>query len=181
MGRKISNSKRTLGLCPTSWQAEELRKRAQSGQEAESRKAPAFSTNLVSRESWKFAGYATPEATIQSVLWAKSVGDVKTYLAGIDPEQTNAIMARSSDEVLSKRLTNEAQYVTGVQILRQFSLGDDEVMVDLAVWAQAWGAPYFGDAMVVLKSVDGEWKFLDSYNSPSLNWLFSRVSSEQSK
>ena len=26
MGRKVSNSKRTLGLCPTSWQAEEFRK-----------------------------------------------------------------------------------------------------------------------------------------------------------
>ena len=162
-------------------QADELRKLVQSRQDAESRKAPVFSTNLVSRESWKFSGYATPEATIQSIVWAQSLGDVQKFLAGFNPEQTNAIVASFSDEALSKRLTDEARFVTGVQILKQFPLADDEVMVDLAVWAQAWGAPHFGDAMVVLKSIDGEWKWLDSYNSPSLNWLFSRVSSEQSR
>jgi hypothetical protein len=38
------------------------------------------------RDSWTFAGFATPEATLQSYLWAKSRGDVKTAFATVTPK-----------------------------------------------------------------------------------------------
>ena len=40
-----------------------------------------------SKESWAQAGYATPEATIQSAFWAASHNDAKAVLACLSPEQ----------------------------------------------------------------------------------------------
>src|SRR5437879_3898354 len=48
-----------------------------------------------------FAGYATPEASVQSMLWAGSRGDFKKFLAACTPEQVERFMAKmagKSDE-----------------------------------------------------------------------------------
>src|SRR5881394_1749448 len=60
-------------------------------------KAPAKSSPFT------FAGYATPEASVQSMLWAGSIGDFKQFLAGCTPEQMerfrNKMAGKSNDEV----------------------------------------------------------------------------------
>ena len=38
------------------------------------------------RDSWAFAGYASPDAALQSSFWAASTGDVKTFVGGIEGE-----------------------------------------------------------------------------------------------
>jgi hypothetical protein len=48
-----------------------------------------------------FAGYATPEASIQSSLWAGSIGDFEKFLAGCTAEQVERFktkMAGKSDD-----------------------------------------------------------------------------------
>jgi hypothetical protein len=46
----------------------------------------AASQNNVPKESWNFAGYATPEDAFQSAVWAISRGDVKTLYASLTEE-----------------------------------------------------------------------------------------------
>src|SRR6266571_2067559 len=50
-----------------------------------------------------FSGYATPEAAIESMLWAGSIGDFKKFLAGCTPEQMerfkNRMAGKSDDEI----------------------------------------------------------------------------------
>jgi hypothetical protein len=38
------------------------------------------------KENWIFAGHATPEATVQTFLWAMREGDLKTLQAGVTAE-----------------------------------------------------------------------------------------------
>lgn len=61
--------------------------------EAVSQKTPAADAGsaaalprYVPRESWAVAGYATPEAACQSVVWAISSGDVRTFHASLTEE-----------------------------------------------------------------------------------------------
>ena len=44
---------------------------------------------------FSFAGYATPEASVQSMLWAGSIGDFNKFLAGCAPEQVERFRHKS--------------------------------------------------------------------------------------
>ena len=74
-----------------SQEAEQLRNEKQRLRtEAAGQKRPAVdatagaaSQTNMPRESWVFAGYATPEAALQSMIWAISSGDVKTFYASL--------------------------------------------------------------------------------------------------
>ncbi|HTS20034.1 MAG TPA: hypothetical protein VMP11_20840 [Verrucomicrobiae bacterium] len=109
------------------------------------------------------------------MVWAKSVGDVQTFLGSVDPEETNATVkshlnkfGQTSEEERSKRLIDESKIMAGLQILNQFPLADDEVLMQVNFQVQASnGAIQQGDAMMVLKKVDGEWKYLNEYLSPA--------------
>jgi len=77
-----------------SQEAEKLRNEIQRLRtEAASQKTPAADAvsaaalpRYVPREAWAFAGYATPEAACQSVVWAISSGDVRTFHASLTEE-----------------------------------------------------------------------------------------------
>jgi len=154
-------------------QTNELGKSVQAWQSAGRQNLSAANASLTEtnfpRESWGFAGYATPEAAIQSLLWAKSVGDVQTFLASSTPEITNQIVAsylkQNSDEARSKFLAGEAKTWSAFQILNRIPLADDEVMLQVQLQVQVNGAPQQGDMMMVLKRIDGEWKYFNEYNS----------------
>jgi hypothetical protein len=53
--------------------------------------------------SLAFAGYATPEASVQSTIWAAGTGDLEKLAAGATPEQMEAFknktQGKSQDEV----------------------------------------------------------------------------------
>lgn len=136
--------------------------------------SPLGQTNFP-RESWGFAGYATPEAAIESLLWAKSVGDVQAFLASATPEITNAIvksyLKQNSDEARSRFLADEAKGWSAFQILNRIPLADDEVMLQAQLQVQANGTPQQGDLMMVLKRIDGEWKCINEYSSPAFRQL----------
>ena len=160
-------------------QTDELRKLAQARQSPERQNLSAANASLTEtnfpRESWGFAGYATPEAAIQSMLWAKSVGDVKTFLAsgapGVSNGMLNSYLKAESDEARSKILVDGSKNWSGFQILNQIPLADDVVMLHVQLQMQINGAPQQGDTMMELKKIDGEWKYFNEYNSPGLRQL----------
>ena len=43
--------------------------------------------NIHPKESWAFAGYATPEAAMQSMLWGMSQTNKDAFFAGVDPDR----------------------------------------------------------------------------------------------
>jgi RNA polymerase sigma factor (sigma-70 family) len=70
----------------------------------------------VPRESWVFAGCATPEATFQSLLWAMGKGDVETYLAILADQKQE--VSPTEGTLLNNWLNNIQGYrITGVKPL----------------------------------------------------------------
>ena len=126
------------------------------------------STNIVAREAWSFAGYATPEAALQSLIWAKSTGDFQAFLNSIIPEATNdAINGYHAEQSLDKaasRLLAETKNLSGLQILKEVPLGDDTILVTTRFHALTPDSR--SDQMtleMVFKNVNGEWKYFNEY------------------
>lgn len=129
-----------------------------------------FQTNSVGRAAWKFAGYGTPDAAVESLLWAKSTGDEKSFLRGISPEITNAVLRsyliQGSDAERSQFLKDQGKDVTGLQVINETLMAADEAVVQLRVEVQANGDAREGNLQMVLKKSNGEWKYLNEYSSP---------------
>ena len=115
-------------------------------------------TEYIPRESWKFAGFATPEAAIQSYMWAKSRGDVESAFAVATPELKQETMDRyfkgKSDEEISALLISSAKNQTGVQILKKTTVADDQVILQVHMV----GTPKKFYSTLTMKKIDGVWK-----------------------
>jgi RNA polymerase sigma factor (sigma-70 family) len=93
------------------------------------------STNFFPKGSWASAGYATPEATIQSLSWAISRSDVTALLACLSP-QAQATLAThfegKSDGEIAAEIAGEAsqfQKVEGLRIVNEKMVSDEEVFI----------------------------------------------------
>jgi hypothetical protein len=108
------------------------------------------------KESWAFVGYAEPESTFQSMVWAMSHGEVKTFLASLSPESPTLreSQGKSDDEIAAQnRDFKEFDGVTAFKIINKEPVSSDEVI--LTVYA-------FGineSARFKLQRFGNDWKF----------------------
>jgi RNA polymerase sigma factor (sigma-70 family) len=110
--------------------------------------------------SLAFAGYSTPEASIQSSVWAGSVGDFQKFLAGCTPEQAERIKARmagKSDEQIKQEAMAWANSLTGYRITRKDVISDDTIHLHIQAKPSQDGLRT-GKVAVIMKKVGGEWK-----------------------
>jgi len=110
------------------------------------------------RDSWTFEGFATPEAAVKSFMWAKSVGDIDTVLASGTPELRQEVEAaffkdKSAEERKAILLEN-VKNVTGLEILKQMALSEDQVILQ----AHFGGAPEKSYSILTMIKLAGEWK-----------------------
>jgi hypothetical protein len=110
----------------------------------------------VAKEKWTQAGFATPEATVQSFFWAvanKDVGALAECMAGDARKSMEQEIQRS----IAKGKQFEEQFepftkMQGFRIAEQKQLSDDKI--ELSVQAAAGG-----HAMPMrLQLIDGQWK-----------------------
>jgi myosin heavy subunit len=120
-------------------------------------------SDQLSRENWKFAGYATPEAALVSSIWSMKEGNPKTYLDSLAPEE-QARMAKiwenkSEAEVAAKH-QQDVSAITGMRILDRKPVSADEVQ--MSVYIQGV------DRMekVSMKLIDNQWKFAGFIRDP---------------
>ena len=117
-------------------------------------KAKAGSANL------GFAGYATPEASIQSMLWAGSRGDFKSFLAACTPDQVQRFetkMAGKSDEEISLQAKAWAAALKDYKITQKEVISDSEVHLHIHATPSAEGL-HSGKVIVVMQKVGDAWK-----------------------
>jgi len=89
------------------------------------------------KENWAFAGFATPEATLQSAIWAMREGDTKTFLASVTPEERERMEKESagkSEAEVSANARKGVDKLSAVRILERKTISDDEVL--LSVYAE---------------------------------------------
>jgi hypothetical protein len=102
-----------------------------------------------------FAGYATPEAALESLLWSERETNLTAYMTALLPDHQPAEQARlqSRSEQGEGGLFFRDPGVTGFQILDREPLSEDEVVLTLFVK---------GRHLVmknVAKRIGSEWKF----------------------
>jgi RNA polymerase sigma factor (sigma-70 family) len=106
-------------------------------------------------QSWAFAGYATPEATFQTALWAMSKGDMKTISASYTPGFQASLMETAgkgkSDAELSAMFIQIAGMIGDFQVIRNETVSSDEAILHFR-------AGRMGNASVPLKKIGSEWK-----------------------
>ena len=109
---------------------------------------------------FRFAGYGTPEASVQSMLWAGSRGDFKSFLAGCTPEQARRFeskMAGKSDAQIADEAKAWANALKGYQITQKEVISDSEVHLHIHATPSAEGLRS-GKVIVVMQKVGNDWK-----------------------
>src|SRR5436190_15042080 len=87
-----------------------------------------------SKESWAFTGYGTPEAALQSVIWAMREGDTRTFLASLAPEEMARVQKEwgdKSEAQVSADTKRGTDKISGIRILESKALSADEVVLSL--------------------------------------------------
>ncbi len=110
---------------------------------------------LVPQNAWAFKGFATPEATFQSALWAMRNGDIKTVTASYTPEFGNQFMETAgkgkSDNELVTLFTQIASMIGDFQVVSSEVISSDGVILHFR-------SSRMGNASVPLTKIQGEWK-----------------------
>jgi RNA polymerase sigma factor (sigma-70 family) len=111
-------------------------------------------------EPFAFAGYNTPEAAVQSMLWAGSRGDFKTFESACTPEQIERFhskMAGKSDDEIKRESIAWANALIGYKVTQKEVISDDEVHLHIHATPSAEGL-HSGKVIVVMKKVGNDWK-----------------------
>ncbi len=117
----------------------------------------ALPQDIHPKDSWAFRGYATPEATVESVCWAMINGDKATMLKAFSPEmlpemQEQMDKANFSDDI---KKINQAEF----RILDRQQLSDDEMVLTIYTSRQDANGDTTGNSeKTVFQKIGGEWK-----------------------
>ena len=109
------------------------------------------------KESWAFAGYATPSAALQSLYWATSKGDVKLALASVTPEWWQREFGDTSESEIAAEFAKDSSKVTGFRILSSKILSDNEVILNYNLASD--GKNSDSNFRILMVKIEGEWKF----------------------
>lgn len=120
------------------------------------------------KASWAFAGYGTPEAALQTMMWARREGDSKSVQASLTPgfmEKAQKAWGDKFDDELRSELPGNLDRVSDCRIMKKEMISDSEVklMYVLGEQPQAFGdkgevrAKALGCG-ITAKRVGDEWK-----------------------
>lgn len=107
-----------------------------------------------------FAGYNTPEAAVQSMLWAGSRGDFKTFETGCTPEQIERFdnkMAGKSDDEIKRETMAWAKALIGYQVTQKEVISEGEVHLHIHATPSAEGL-HSGKVILIMKKIGNDWK-----------------------
>ncbi|HEY3857041.1 MAG TPA: sigma-70 family RNA polymerase sigma factor [Verrucomicrobiae bacterium] len=124
-------------------------------------KAPADGATASSPASpFSFSGYATPEKSLQSLLWAASTGDMEKVSASCTAEESerlNNMMAGKPADEVKRGIASWANAMAGYKITQTEVISDDEVHLHIHATPSA-EALHSGKAVLVVKKIGNEWK-----------------------
>jgi len=109
------------------------------------------------KDSWSFTGYGSPDAALQSSLWAANNGDLKALLASATGDlrkMVEADLAGKSPEEASIRAMDEVMNLKSVRVLNREAQGDDEAVLTVALEDRAETQT----VKMLMKKVGNEWK-----------------------
>jgi len=109
---------------------------------------------LIDRDGWTYVGYGDPESALQSTFWAWTGGDPAMVAASLRPAD-RAAWGSLSDEEVAARLSGKFRLSTGIQILGQKRVSDDEIAVIFNMYPDR---PDNANAEFHFNRIGSEWK-----------------------
>jgi RNA polymerase sigma factor (sigma-70 family) len=117
-------------------------------------------TNSANAPAFIFAGYATPEAAIESLVWAFSTGDAENLKAGFTAEEMEKFrrmkLEGKSNEEVRRFLVARANALVGYKITQTEVISDDEVHLHLHLRPSA-ELPK-ADTIIIMNKIGKDWK-----------------------
>jgi hypothetical protein len=110
---------------------------------------------LLPKEAWTYVGYDDPESALQSTFWARSCGDPAMLVESLSPTD-RAAWGNLSDEEVATRLSGKFRLSTGIQILGQKRVSDDEIALIVNIYPDR---PDIENAELHFNRFGSEWKF----------------------
>ena len=109
------------------------------------------------QDSWTFAGYASPDATFQTSLWAANNGDLTALVASATGDMQKTIEATLGDKSEAEAAIRAMDEVIGfksVRILNREAQDDDTVVLTAEFELQSGTRT----AKLAMKKAGNEWK-----------------------
>ena len=109
------------------------------------------------RDSWSFSGYGSPDAALQTSLWAANNGDLKAMLASTTGDlrkMVEADLTGKSPEEASIKAMDEVINFRSVRVLNRETQADDTAVLTVAIEDKAETET----VKMLLKKVGNEWK-----------------------
>jgi len=104
------------------------------------------------RDSWKFAGYATPDATVESMIWAMTQTNREAFLAGFAPDMRREVEQHFGKDDFSETANRMINSATEFRITQRDFVADDETIVGVYVDNISQS-----DDKTVFVRINGEW------------------------
>lgn len=120
----------------------------------------AFQHTKMTAANLKLAGYATPEASVQSMIWAASRGDFNTFLQACTPAQIDRFeskMAGKSEQEISQQAKAWANALLDYKITQKEVISNNEVHLHIHATPSAEGL-HSGKVIIVMRKVGDTWK-----------------------
>lgn len=122
----------------------------------------------ISKATWSYSGYATPEAALQTFMWSMREGDLKTYLASLAPEARESALTAfegTPEAEAGVRLQAGLRGIEGLRFKRKTTESPDEVAFVIAASEEDNGSVRMrSEAVLRFKQIGGEWKSVDAAN-----------------
>ncbi len=141
-----------------------LEQKATAEAKPEARRTEAWvGSGRIPREQWVYAGSATPEAALQSAVWAMSQGDWQTLLA-LSTSETQGLLAKEfaskSAEEIAQMLRDEAAGLPELVLDHKKQSPEGVVTFTVAVSESDDGTTRTrGEAVLSFVEVNGEWRY----------------------
>jgi hypothetical protein len=98
-------------------------------------------SDIFPRDSWKFAGFDTPENAVESVTWAISQGDEDSYFQSLAPDLQDEMESTLVDGSFADVGPLEMKNATGFRIVDRESVSENEYIISIYVDGQADETP----------------------------------------
>jgi len=117
---------------------------------------PQPTPGSIPRDSWSFAGYATPEAALISAIHSMQQGNPKQYFESLTPEEqlrmTKLWDNKTPEEIAAKHVSDTSK-ITGLRIVDKAVTSDGVISMNVQIEGTD------RTEMVVLRRVGNDWKF----------------------
>lgn len=122
-----------------------------------------LSKDYFTRDSYAFAGFADPDSTLQTMMWAGSTSDATTILNCFPPEaKKDELRTKAQEEKAVEAVSRSTSRWSSFRILERQRFGEDRMVLTIFYEAADGGSEV---GRMKLRRVGAEWKFDGDLNA----------------